>query len=79
MKKEITLTIASRDYVITIDDEEFARVLERDLGGFVGDKKFLSPKELLDAFVQKCYDSYSDECVLRDISKDIDRILKVKR
>lgn len=81
MKKKITLTISisSRDYFITVDDEEFARFLESDLGGFLGGRKILSPKELLDAYVQKCSDAYDDERIEKELIKDIDKCLNTKR
>ncbi|MCR4941199.1 MAG: hypothetical protein K5978_00195 [Campylobacter sp.] len=76
MKQQITLTIASRDYVITIEDDEFYRRLERDLGGFKNNTKFLSPKELLDCFVQTNYDSYEDEMHMLSLIGEIDKRLK---
>ncbi|WP_069638023.1 hypothetical protein [Campylobacter pinnipediorum] len=76
MKNEITLTISSKDYIITIEDDEFARVLERDFGGFVGGRKFLTPKELLDAYVQKCYDNYINECHIKEVLENVEKNLK---
>lgn len=81
MEKEITLTItvSSKDYTIALEDEEFVRVLERDLDGFKGRRKALSTEELLYAYVKKCYDSYTDECKMKEIIENIDLNLTNKR
>lgn len=76
MKKEITLTVASRDYVITIDDDDFFNALERDFGGFRNNKKNLSPKELLDIFVQKSFNNYEDESIMLKLIEQIDKRIK---
>ena len=47
--KQITLTITSRDYTITLDDE-FAEVFKRDWQKFMGGQRFLEPKDLINAF-----------------------------
>ncbi|KEA45534.1 hypothetical protein [Campylobacter mucosalis] len=76
MKRQITLTIASRDYVITLDDDGFYNALERDLGGFRNNSKILTPKELLDILVQKSFDGYEDENSMQRLIEQIDRRLK---
>lgn len=68
--KQITLTISSRDYTITLDDS-FAEAFERDWQKFMGGKKFLEPKELLNAFVEKSYEGYVQR---RDAKKLIDNV-----
>ncbi|CAD7287253.1 hypothetical protein [Campylobacter suis] len=76
MRREITLTIASRDYVITIDDDDFYNTLERDFGGFRNNKKILNPKEMLDLFVQKSFDGFEDESTMLSLIEKIDKRLK---
>nr|WP_314887329.1 hypothetical protein [uncultured Campylobacter sp.] len=73
--KKITVTIASRDYTISLE-EEFAKSFEHDWQTFLGGKKYLEVKELLSAFVQKCYENYQQECDLQMLAKKLnDEIL----
>lgn len=65
--KKITVSIASRDYTISLEDD-FARSFERDWEVFLGGKKFLDVKELLSAFVQKCYENYQQERDLQNLA-----------
>lgn len=78
MEKKITLTIASRDFAINVDDEGFARILERDFGRFEGNRKFVDVKELLNAYVQRCYDTYADELQMKVLTNDIKKALKIR-
>ena len=55
--KKITLTISSRDYTITLDDD-FAKFFEDDWQNLMGGRQFIEPKELLNAFIEKCYENY---------------------
>ena len=73
--KQITLTVSSRDYTITLDDD-FAEVFERDWQKFMGGKKFIEPRELINAFVEKSYESYTNLRVVKDVTKEIEEILK---
>ena len=57
--KQITLTVSSRDYTITLDDD-FAEIFERDWQKFMKGKKFIEPRELINAFVEKSYESYTN-------------------
>ena len=57
--KKITLTISSRDYTITLDDD-FAKFFEDDWQNLMGGRQFIEPKELLNAFIEKCY-KYTDK------------------
>lgn len=68
--KKITVTIASRDYTISLEDE-FAKSFERDWDVFLGGKKYLDVKELLSAFVQKCYENYQQERDLENLAKKL--------
>ena len=76
--KKITLTISSRDYTITLDDD-FAEVFERDWQKFMGGKKFIEPRELINAFVEKSYESYTNLRVVKDVTKEIEEILKPEK
>ncbi|MGP1485957.1 MAG: hypothetical protein ACTTJC_07745 [Campylobacter sp.] len=58
--KTITVTISSKDYTISLEDE-FAKSFEHDWQVFLGGKKYLEVKQLLSAFVQKCYENYQQE------------------
>ena len=54
--KKITLTISSRDYTITLDDD-FAKFFEDDWQNLMGGRQFIEPKELLNAFIEKFYEN----------------------
>ncbi|WP_149700485.1 hypothetical protein [Campylobacter concisus] len=73
--KQITLTVSSRDYTITLDDD-FAEIFERDWHKFMGGKKFIEPRELINAFVEKSYESYTNLRVVKGVTKDIEEKLK---
>ncbi|MBE2983910.1 hypothetical protein CCAL9344_00905 [Campylobacter sp. RM9344] len=72
--KQITLTILSRDYTITLDDD-FAKIFERDWQKFLGGQKFLDPKDVLNAFIEKCYADYAKENDLKRIIEKIDNAI----
>ena len=73
--KQIALTISSRDYTITLEDD-FAEIFERDWQKFMGGRKFIEPKELLNAFIEKCYESHTNERALKNVIKDVEKALK---
>ncbi|MGP1359983.1 hypothetical protein [Campylobacter sp.] len=73
--KQITLTISSRDYTITLDDD-FAKSFEQDCQNLMGGRQFIEPKELLEAFVEKCYENYTTLKAIKNAASDIDDILK---
>ena len=73
--KQITLTVSSRDYTITLDDD-FTEVFERYWQKFMGGKKFIEPRELINAFVEKSYESYTNLRVVNGVTKDIEEKLK---
>ncbi|WP_172200467.1 hypothetical protein [Campylobacter sp. RM16188] len=68
--KKITVTIASRDYTISLEDD-FAKSFERDWEVFLGGKKYLDVKELLSAFVQKSYENYQQERDLQSLAQKL--------
>jgi len=69
--KKVTITVASKDYTITLEDA-FANSFAKDLEVYLGKKKGLDTKELLTAFVQKCYENYTLEQKLRDMTLSIE-------
>lgn len=71
--KKVTITIASKDYTITLD-EAFAESFQKDLEHFLGNKKGLDTKELLSAFVQKSYDNYLQDKEICHILDTIDSV-----
>ena len=75
--KQITLTVSSRDYTITLDDD-FAEIFGRDWQKFMKGKKFIEPRELIDAFVEKSYESYTNLRVIEGVTKDIEEKLKLE-
>ena len=50
--RQITLTIGSKDFNITLDDD-FADYFEADIKKLLDDKHQIAPKDLLIAFVKK--------------------------
>lgn len=72
--KKVTITVASKDYTITLEDA-FANSFAKDLELYLGKKKGLDTKELLTAFVQKCYENYTLEQELRDMTVSIEETL----
>lgn len=73
--KKVTVTIASKDYTITLD-KSFAASFESDMNRFLGSNKGLDVKELLTAFVQKCYEGYCTQQTLDTVSLKIDDTLE---
>lgn len=73
--KKVTVTIASKDYTITLD-KSFASSFESDMERFLGNNKGLDVKELLTAFVQKSYENYKQNELLDGISSKIEHVIK---
>lgn len=73
--KKITLTIASKDYTITLD-EVFCETFEQDLRRFFEDELSMGVKDLLSAFVQKCYETHLQERKMENLSNSINERLK---
>ena len=72
--RQITLTVASKDYNITLDDD-FADYFEADIKKLLDDKHQLAIKDLLTAFVRKCYEHYEQKSELNSILGNIDKAL----
>ncbi|ARQ97129.1 MAG: hypothetical protein SPI60_05215 [Campylobacter lanienae] len=72
--RQITLTVASKDYNITLDDD-FADYFEADIKKLLDDKHQLAIKDLLTAFVKKCHENYEQKSELNSILGNIDKAL----
>ena len=72
--RQITLTVASKDYNITLDDD-FADYFEADRKKLLDDKHQLAIKDLLTAFVKKCHEHYEQKSELNSILGNIDKAL----
>jgi len=67
---KLTVSIGSKDFDITLDGE-FSKFFEEDFRKTFGQKNTIETKELLYAYVQKCYDEYQNE---EEYTKIIDKI-----
>ena len=72
--RQITLTVASKDYNITLDDD-FADYFEADIKKLLDDKHQLAIKDLLTAFVKKCHEHYEQTSELNSLLGNIDKAL----
>ncbi len=54
---KITISVGLKDFDITLD-EDFAKFFEEDFRSTFGEKTNIDTKDLLYAYVQKCYDEY---------------------
>ncbi len=69
--KKVSITIASKDYNITLEDE-FAKFFEKDLKRFVSEGHSMDIKDLLSAFVQKSYESFQQGKSIEGLAKRLD-------
>jgi len=67
---KLTVSIGSKDFDITLDDE-FSKFFEKDFVETFSHKKNIEIKELLWAYVQKSYEEYQDK---KEIEVIIDKI-----
>ena len=42
----------------------------------MGGRQFIEPKELLNAFIEKCYENYSTLKALKNLATDVEETLK---
>ena len=63
---KITISVGLKDFDITLD-EEFAKFFEKDFRTTFGEKTNIDTKELLYAYVQKCYDEYMDKEEIKNL------------
>lgn len=73
--KKVTITIASKDYNVSLD-EDFANFFEADLAKFLNENSALGIKELLTAYVQKCYEEYKQTKTIDNLNLKIAETLK---
>ncbi len=67
---KLTVSIGSKDFDITLD-EEFSKFFESQFKETFGEKGTIETKELLYAYVQKSYDEYLNKI---EYKKLIDKI-----
>jgi len=70
---KVTVSIGSKDFDITLD-EEFSLFFEANFKETFGEKTDIETKELLYAFVQKSYDEYLNKIEYKKLIKKIDEI-----
>lgn len=70
--KEIVITVATKDYTINLNDDNFASVLKKDLDRLLQNKNQIGVKDLLTAFIQKCHEEYLQKS---NINSGMDKIL----
>ncbi|WP_024953653.1 hypothetical protein [Sulfurospirillum arcachonense] len=70
---KITVSIGSKDFDITLD-EEFSKFFEEDFKETFGHKNNIETKELLWAYVQKSYDEYLNKKEYKKIADKIDEV-----
>lgn len=73
--KKVTITIASKDYTISLEDD-FAEFFEKDLAKFLNENNAIGTKELLTAYVQKCYEKFEQTKSVDNLSLKIAESLK---
>ncbi len=70
---KITLSIGSKDFDITLD-EDFSKFFEKDFKATFGEKKTIETKELLYAYVQKSYDEYLNKIEYKQLIDKIEEV-----
>lgn len=71
--KKLTISIDSKDFDIKLDGE-FAQYFEEHFKSAFGNISKIETKELLWAYVQKCYDEYLSEIEIKKIFEKLDKI-----
>lgn len=70
---KITISVGLKDFDITLD-EEFAKFFEEDFRATFGEKNSVDTKELLYAYVQKCYDEYQNKEEIEKLLRKIEKV-----
>ena len=70
---KLTVSIGSKDFDITLD-EEFSKFFEEEFKETFGEKSTIETKELLYAYVQKSYDEYLSKIEYRKILDKIEEV-----
>lgn len=68
----ITSKSVGRSYKINLNDE-FARVVEKELLPLLQQRKMLDSKTLLEAFMNKCYENYVQSQEIEKLINQIDK------
>ena len=71
---KLTLSIGSKDFDITLEPE-FSKYFEEELKEDFGQKTTIETKELLYAYVQKCYDEFVNKQEYKKITNRVDEAL----
>ena len=53
-----------------------AKFFEDDWQNLMGGRQFIEPKELLNAFIEKCYENYSTLKAVKNLATDVEETLK---
>ncbi len=72
--KKLTITISSRDYDISLEDD-FAEFFQNDLSRYLNQHNAIDPKDLLTAYVQKCYECYEQRSSIDKVALKISEII----
>ena len=71
---KLTISIGSKDFDITLE-LEFSKYFEEEFRDDFGQKTTIDTKELLYAYVQKCYEKFISKEEYKKISDRIDGIV----
>ncbi|MDR2791075.1 MAG: hypothetical protein LBB59_08910 [Campylobacteraceae bacterium] len=72
--KKITLSISTKSFDITLEDDEFVKFFEDELTRFFKNKNSLMIGDILTAFAQECYDRFKSEKTMNELLNKIDKI-----
>jgi len=70
---KLSCQIGAKDFDIGLDDDFYDFFVEKFREDFP-DKRNIEVKELLRAYVQKCYDEYKDSKKIKQLLESIDRL-----
>ncbi|NOX16533.1 MAG: hypothetical protein GXP61_11045 [Epsilonproteobacteria bacterium] len=70
---KLSLQVGSKDFDINLD-EDFYDFFTEDFKKMFKDKKVVEIKELLQAYVQKCYNEHQDKQEIKKLLERIDKL-----
>ncbi len=70
----LNISVGSKDFDITLESE-FSKYFEEEFREAFEEKTTIETKELLYAYVQKCYDEFIDKQEYKKISAKIDEVV----
>ncbi len=73
--KKVTLTIASKDYIVSMDDA-FAQYFQKDIDKFKNENGALSIQDLLRAYTHKCNENFKQSKQMEILKKDIEEKMR---